>query len=187
MLWPLPLEVDFDVFCQRAGGQGSSSSASGRGAGRAHRDVRLEGNQDLNSKMRELPRRKRAAVWGERSGARGCVPAHVACALLAGCTGGSCCSRGSSRSIPWTSGVEVSTWALPKFSSPRGRVVSPAGLCALFTCCWQHQLMALPLATLPDGCLTVLEPPQLRQPLQPFVHSCQPDSCVWEPVGALGV
>lgn len=64
MLWPSPLEVDFGVFCQRAGEQGSSSSASVRGAGRAHRDVRLERNQDLNSKTLEqlLPKRKLLCV-----------------------------------------------------------------------------------------------------------------------------
>lgn len=141
----------------------------------------------LNSKIRELPKRKRAAVWGERSGAWGCVPARAASALLAGSTAGSCCSRGSLRSIPWTAGVEVSPRALPKFSLPVADVLSPAGLYALF-----HLLLAAPARGSPSGhspwgWLAVLELPQLRQPLHPLVHSCQAESCVWEPVGALGV
>lgn len=86
VLWPSPLEVDFGVFCQRAEGQ---LLCLWEWVGRAHRDVRLERNQGLNSKMGEqfLPKRERAAVCGERSGAWGCVAAHAACALLAGSMG----------------------------------------------------------------------------------------------------
>lgn len=139
--------------------------------------------------MRELPKRKRAAVWwGERSGAWVCLPAFAACPLLAGSTGGSCCSRGSLRSMLmdiWGGGFHTGTSRALLSPWQMHRVLLGSLCCS--PCCWQHQPMALPLATLPDGCLALLEPPQLRQPLQPFIHSCQAESCLWEPLGALGV
>lgn len=79
--------------------------------------------------------------------------------------------------------------ALPELSSPQGSLGRRGEPCwaalGVPTFSWQHQLMALPLATLPDGCLALLEPAQLRQLLQPLSPSCQAESCVWEPLGAL--
>lgn len=53
---------------------------------------------------------------------------------------------------PWTSWVGVSTRVLPELSSPHGspgrRGESHWAPLSVPTCCWQHQLVALPLATL---------------------------------------
>lgn len=73
-----------------------------------------------------------------------------------------------------------SPWVLPELSSPLEAlvdVVSPAELCSGFPLSpGSKQLMALPLATLPDGCLAVLDPAQLRQPLQPLICCCRAES-----------
>lgn len=177
VLWPLPLEGDFDVFCQRA---------EGRGAGRAHRDVRLERNQVKQQNWGTSQKKESCCVGGKEWSLGLC---SCTCSL---------CSSGwehgwfllqqrQFKEHPMDSWVEVSPRALPKFSLPVADVLSPAGLYALF-----HLLLAAPARGSPSGhspwgCLAVLELPQLRQPLHPLVHSCQAESCVWEPVGALGV
>lgn len=117
------------MFCQRAGGQGSSSSASGRGAGRAHRDVRLERNQDFNSKMQEqlLPKRESCCVWGEEWSLGLC---SCTCSLCS--PGWFLLQQSSLRSMPMYilgGGFHVGTSEL---SCPHGRPGSPAGLCSMF-------------------------------------------------------
>ncbi|KAF2988171.1 hypothetical protein EK904_014830, partial [Melospiza melodia maxima] len=118
------------------------------GAGRAHRDVRLERSQDLNSKMRELPKGKRAAVWGKKEQSLGLCSCTCSLCSPGWEHGGFLLQQRQFQEHPiWTLGWRV----------PHGHFPTP--------------LVALPLATLPDGCLAVLEPAQLRQPLQPCVHS----------------
>lgn len=157
------LPLRWTSVCSARELEGSSSSASGREAGRAHRDMRLERNRDLNSKVGEqlLPKRESCSVGKEWS------------LWLCSCTC-SLCSPGWEHGrfllpqSPWTSCMGVSTWVLPELSSPLGRHGgSRWAALGVPTYSWQPQLVAPPLAPLPGSCLAVLEPPQLRQPLHP--------------------
>lgn len=131
------LPLGWTSVCSARELEGSSSSASRREAGRAHKDVRLERNRDLNSKVGEqlLPKRESCSVGKEWS--LWLCSACAACALLDGSTGGSCSLRASSRPMLMdtlhggfhTSAVHVDS---PSCPLPLGDALSPAGLCWVF-------------------------------------------------------